>query len=307
MTKKLFDPEKAFFQLPIVWWTISLFTVTSAVITLIILFKSELQVDLSYTGFNLWITINKLPLGILALLIPVIAVLATNHRSEQTKETINLTRSQNRFSNYYKHLEEFTKYTDKISNDDIKIDARKLHAHLFPDARVGSYLINKDTLVNTKNNLKIIAALIKSLSNSENDKIAESIAEILKAGAASISKNSVRIYKREPDFSKQSSSKEDATRKQRLYQINQKQSIHTIILRKLDELKKYDEILRFDAEQYVKNDFNELINEATRIASKIPDTTNLNEKNEYVNHVTFPNNESENLETLYKKILAFEF
>ena len=40
------------------------------------------------------------------------ALLAANHRSEQTKAQISSNAQQNLFANFYKHIEEFEKYID---------------------------------------------------------------------------------------------------------------------------------------------------------------------------------------------------
>lgn len=89
----------------------------------------------SHEGINELVSIFQIPLGIVALLIPVLAVYAANHRSEQSREIIRLTQIQNFFTNYYKHLEEFCNYCEKGSVfPGVKIDYRGLHNKLYPNA-----------------------------------------------------------------------------------------------------------------------------------------------------------------------------
>ncbi|EJG1583068.1 hypothetical protein CIF45_RS22770, partial [Vibrio parahaemolyticus] len=110
MTSKYFNPHKSFISLPALWGVVVALSLFSLVLAFIIVANSELDVDLSFTGFNNFLTVFRVPLGILALIIPIVALLAANHRSEQTKEQIRVTNQQNNFANYYKHIEEYEKY-----------------------------------------------------------------------------------------------------------------------------------------------------------------------------------------------------
>lgn len=87
----------------------------------------------------------KIPLWILALLIPVLGLMNANHKSEQAKASMELSKSQNKFANYYKHVEEFIKHTklieSKYSAFCLEIDSRSIHAILFPLAKEGDYKI----------------------------------------------------------------------------------------------------------------------------------------------------------------------
>lgn len=138
--RKWFHPEIGFFDLKIVRATIIVITCASMVISLLIIFNSDLEMNLSYIGWNNFITIFKVPLGILAILIPLGAIYATHHRSIQTLEQMKQTRmqlkmtaSQNEFSNYYKHLEEFEKYCrSTVMRTFINIDEACINCH-FPN------------------------------------------------------------------------------------------------------------------------------------------------------------------------------
>jgi len=89
----------------------------------------------------------RVPLGILATLIPNIALLAASHRSEQTKEQIRITSEQNVFSNYYKHLEEFLKHCKnwdvKDSRAPLIQSPRRLYGRIYPNSINGDYSIDE--------------------------------------------------------------------------------------------------------------------------------------------------------------------
>ncbi|ARC91207.1 hypothetical protein B6A42_02290 [Vibrio coralliilyticus] len=145
MSTKHFDPNKSFFELPIVIGTLVAFSLAATTLIVVIILKSDLlgQFDLSYVGFNNLFKYFKFPLAILALLIPIGAIFAANHRSEQTKHQIKITESQNLFNGYYKHLEEFEKYADKniehiesyfeLAGYCKRLNTRYLHDLLFPE------------------------------------------------------------------------------------------------------------------------------------------------------------------------------
>lgn len=154
-----FDPHTSFFDLKIVrrlFAAIFILSIFSA--TVIILNKNTtLTFNLSYEGFNNLLTLLKFPIGVLALLIPTVAVLVANHRSEQTKAQMKLTNHQisltekqllnvqnnNNFSNYFKHAEEFEKYISNFKNDNPVtvnfLNPRKLHGKIFPNSKGGDY------------------------------------------------------------------------------------------------------------------------------------------------------------------------
>ncbi len=143
----MFDPNKSLFELAVfkyVVWIILLFALISAIAILLL---NEFRFCPEVECFNNLFSYYKLPLGILALLIPTIALLASNHRSEQTKAQIHESKSQNIFSNYYRHVEEFEDYVSSminIENSHLHFDnVRELHSKLFPDSKNGSYDISK--------------------------------------------------------------------------------------------------------------------------------------------------------------------
>lgn len=144
MISGLFDPHKSFLSLKIVWVSVIFLFLFSLIIGLVILANSEFVIDLSFIGFNLFISAFKFPLAIAALIIPIVALLAANHRSEQTKEQIRVTNAQNVFSNYYKHIDEFNKYLS--SRVDKEVDLRFSHSNIYPFASEGDYSFSENLI-----------------------------------------------------------------------------------------------------------------------------------------------------------------
>ncbi|MFA0076000.1 hypothetical protein AB4396_20050 [Vibrio cyclitrophicus] len=143
-----FDPDTSFFELKIVRLTALSFILVFTLVCAVIIDQSNLWGEWNFThfGFNNLLDYFKVPLGFLALMIPVGAVFAANHRSEQTKRQIALTHKQNLFTNYYKHIEEFEKFTEKslsrvfvknylgkAEEHKINFDSRHMHKVLFND------------------------------------------------------------------------------------------------------------------------------------------------------------------------------
>lgn len=164
--KTLFDPDVAFLNLTIVQCTFGIIIVAALVICFAIWTSIPMEPAFTHGGFVYFVETFKIPLGLLATIIPFIALLAANHRSEQTKKQMELTRSQiartdeqiriadgqNRFSNYFKHLEEFTKRYEKFAFDRYTIiDARVTHRAIFPDAQNGKFALSEAILESLNN------------------------------------------------------------------------------------------------------------------------------------------------------------
>lgn len=143
MKNKLrFDPQKSLIELKVLWLVVGVFISFAIIVALIVGINSQITPDYSYAGFNHALVVFRVPLAILALIIPIVALLAANHRSEQTKEQIRVANEQNSFSNYYKHMEEFEKYLNKTWNSKLHTSSpRKLHKALFPNARYGDFSV----------------------------------------------------------------------------------------------------------------------------------------------------------------------
>jgi len=175
-----FDPHKSFINLAAFKWTFFGLLFFSFFTAGIIYSNSNLSINWSYQGFNHALTIFKVPLGVLATIIPAIALLAANHRSEQAKEQMRLSESQNKFSNYYKHTEEFEKHITTCESGTKKRIARKrlLHGVIFPDARNGSYNSERNIINELKN---IAMRMAKIYATEEKDILRNTLQEELEA------------------------------------------------------------------------------------------------------------------------------
>lgn len=157
-----FDPHVTFLRLKVVVYVIAGIVAGSAIIALtIIFFTPGLSPNLSSEGWNNALVIFKVPLGLLAVSIPLIALFAANHRSVQSKAQMVLTQSQieltqdnNLITNYYKHVDEFQKYVEAHVNKLPHLDGasarvahpRKLHKTLFPRAKAGILKVDEEFL-----------------------------------------------------------------------------------------------------------------------------------------------------------------
>ncbi|ELO1812190.1 hypothetical protein QXB70_001884 [Vibrio fluvialis] len=165
-----FDAEISFLDLRVVRITIGTMLLISIGIAVIICIQTRLEFRFDYEGFNNLLNIFKVPLGVSALIIPIVALLAANHRSEQTKKQIEVTNKQNCFSNYYKHLEEFEKYFKKYEGVDeymATLDSRHMHGLIFPGSLTGDLTLSDNYL----NVFDFIFDTLEKLSYSYSNKI----------------------------------------------------------------------------------------------------------------------------------------
>ncbi len=146
--KKTFDPGTAFFDLPIVRNTFGVACIVVVFSFVMIALFTEAKISLDMKGFNGFIEMFKFPLGSIAFFGGIFAFYATNHRSEQQKramelsqKSIDATGEQNKFANYYKHLEEFQKYLNFAEGSQTVnyklINKRRMHSSIFPKAEKG--------------------------------------------------------------------------------------------------------------------------------------------------------------------------
>lgn len=149
-SESLFDARTNFFDLRIVRRTIYTLSVTAFTCMAIIIYTSELHLDLTYKGFNNFVEIFKVPISIFALNIPLVAILAAFHKSEQTRVQIRLSESQNVFANYYKHREEFIKHIEgyKHKSNNFTCDSKRLYNKIYPNSMSGDYSIDDKVVVN---------------------------------------------------------------------------------------------------------------------------------------------------------------
>lgn len=132
----------------------------------------------------------KVPLYILSLIFPFVAMAVSHHRYVQTREQITLTREQNVLTNYYKHREEFHLHIKEIVGFNLpeekmsaihkerqsKLPAPylwslELHRKLYPAALNEKLMINQSMVDDVKKfaSLAIVSLedLIKNPSSAE--------------------------------------------------------------------------------------------------------------------------------------------
>lgn len=144
-----FDPKKSYLTLPAFWGPFIIISLLAFVAFLKVTVDEGLKFDI--TGdLTEWYKWFQVPIWILSLLIPVIGLCNANHKSEQARESIRITGDQNRFANYYKHAEEFSKHCkvieDQYKDAKLNIASRKLHAALYPDGKTKDLRANTDLI-----------------------------------------------------------------------------------------------------------------------------------------------------------------
>lgn len=140
MFSKAFQPEKQLWELNIFRWVCGIYLLAAAFIFTSITYFiwDDYEIDFKPEDWANFAELYSVPLWFLTGLIPIVALLAANHRSSQSKEQISLSQtqasesaSQNAFANYYKHLEEFEKYNEKASSGLSLNNPREVHDRLF--------------------------------------------------------------------------------------------------------------------------------------------------------------------------------
>lgn len=149
--KNAFDPNVAFFKLPFVKYITylfgMLFIITSCHITVdlcITMYRESIPFPLGYELYGKILRHYTIPISILASLLPIMGLLAVNHRSEQTNQQIQTALNQNNFINHFKHIEEFSLYFNahlkEVETERVTVpEPRVLHGHLFKNTKEGVY------------------------------------------------------------------------------------------------------------------------------------------------------------------------
>ncbi|TOL25180.1 hypothetical protein [Vibrio parahaemolyticus] len=145
------QPDVRFFGLRLVKFVSVIFGSVFLFTLFVTLFDtSTLNLKLDVEGLKFFfLDAMKVPGSILAFYLAVLGLIGANHRSEQTKKQISVTGEQNRFSNYFKHLEEFKKHVEGLEEKH-QIDMSKIrmvHDNLFSQAyEYGDYNISSNAL-----------------------------------------------------------------------------------------------------------------------------------------------------------------
>jgi len=143
-----FDPHVSFLRLPSFWVPFLIILAVFVILCSKVSFDEHLVFSRSWTVQCMYEWF-KIPFWVLALLIPVVGLFNANHKSEQAKAAMELTKSQNNFANYYKHMEEFSKYIDSIvgqvATPTSFANYRPLHSLIFQLAYKSDYSVSKLT------------------------------------------------------------------------------------------------------------------------------------------------------------------
>jgi hypothetical protein len=171
--KNFFDPEKSLFELRSVQWCVGIFLTISLLASLSIAYNARyVPFEFSGIGFAKFADLYKVPAAFIAIGLSLVGLCGANHRSEQAKHQMHLTRSQNIFSNHFKHIEEFEKFLSSMHKKSLEtiqrnnkkllkamqsdVDEpylyinehqyRKLYTYIFPKSRAGVLEISQNSL-----------------------------------------------------------------------------------------------------------------------------------------------------------------
>lgn len=98
--------------------------------------------------FNYAFELFKVPLALLALIFPAVALVASHHRSVQTAAQIKASEDKNTFENYLKHREYFSEFVEEVRDNEIhtiKIkSASRLYSKIFKNNTPISFVAYED-------------------------------------------------------------------------------------------------------------------------------------------------------------------
>jgi hypothetical protein len=166
---RVFSPNKSFFQLGIVWLTITLIVITSAILIYGLTTTEDYTGCMSTKCYEVFLTAYTLPIGVLSLLIPFGAIYAAQHRSELTIKLIKTSEKQNNFSNYYKHLEEFKLFLEEKNILNCISNYRQLHLSFFPGIKSGDDQISNQIRTDLVSSFLIVYSKLKDLEDISRD------------------------------------------------------------------------------------------------------------------------------------------
>ncbi|MDO6453870.1 hypothetical protein Q4490_09855 [Neptunomonas phycophila] len=104
--------------------------------------KEQITLSLNISALDNLYSHFKLPLLILGSSIPLTALAASVHRSEQTQAQLTQQMLQNQFSNHFKHIEEFKKQYNEKDIQLIKTlwgSVEAMHGAFYPNTHIGIY------------------------------------------------------------------------------------------------------------------------------------------------------------------------
>lgn len=121
---------------------------------------NSVNIGIAYTHF-------KVPLVIASLSFPLGAVIIASHRSAQTLMMAELQSSQNRFANYFLHLDRFKDELSESDFDRCFTSLRAAHDILYPELlRNGSIAIDESIIKYTSDAIRDLNTLASSINAS---------------------------------------------------------------------------------------------------------------------------------------------
>ncbi|CAI0695321.1 hypothetical protein [Serratia quinivorans] len=111
------------------------------------------QWDLSAKGYEVFLTLYKLPIGILSLSIPFVAIVAHIHRTIQTAEQIKATKVKNTSDSFFSHHKYITENVSKIPAKKIHLASSCIEYRIEDPYHIYSYIFEGSSYengVNTK-------------------------------------------------------------------------------------------------------------------------------------------------------------
>ncbi|WP_413510456.1 hypothetical protein [Serratia liquefaciens] len=82
----------------------------------------QTKINLSADGYDNFLRVFKLPIGVLSLSIPLVAIVAHIHRTIQTAKQIELTNQKNTTDRFFSHNKHIVDALSSIKYDDIKVN-----------------------------------------------------------------------------------------------------------------------------------------------------------------------------------------
>lgn len=239
----LFPPEKSLLSLPIVhrvFWSLALVALVMSIGVLRA--NWPMHLDWSNDGFKTAAELFQAPIAVILLLIPFLALLASNHRSVQTMKQMELTTTQitlasnqNLFANYFKHAEEFGKFCDTNFKAPVYVTSkRRAHAIFFPQARNGDFRASEDAIEEVERFVKALWFNLSNYAKSDPVAVSSSIQHLTRGFAP-------RFFLGAP------APKGNIVASENI-RLSTPGSIHDFIQEYLDFTKMVEEILAFDPE-----------------------------------------------------------
>lgn len=139
------DNTKSLTKLWKFWLSIGIPVIASVISFVAIKSNNNIVRDLSVSGFNNVFELFKVPIALLSLVFPAVALIAAIHRSEQTAQQLVHTKlqidklaEQHALSNFYEHRKQFLEVLSELeSSHRIKFTEKsRIYRELFPSNNI---------------------------------------------------------------------------------------------------------------------------------------------------------------------------